>query len=159
MALHLQQQILNALKTRLLTSVTAAGSSVFLDRVDPLDSDELPAIVIEESPEGEAAEIYTISGVERRTYLVMVSCVVKDGEDAAAAARALGLQAEIAIATSQTLTRLAVLGVRLTASTMVSSGEGERRMAARQQRWQFEYLVNAQTPDSQEFKVPVGSDK
>jgi hypothetical protein len=144
---HVQQQILDAVKTLLAAAGTAATSNVFLDRVDPLQRSELPGIAIEEAPDGEAAEPYLINGVEQRTYQVDIAGAVKGGATAAADARALGLQIEKAIAASAVLAALAKGGVRITASRQVNAGDGEEIITARQQRWAFTYYVRPETPD------------
>lgn len=144
---HAQQQILDALRTVLLNGGTVAGTRVFLDRVDPLQANELPAILIEEDEGGENAEPYTVHGVEQRELAVSVSGVVTHTTTAAADARALGLAIEKLVAPSTALAALAKLGVRITNSRMVINGEGDRLMAARQQSWRFVYLVSAESPD------------
>ncbi|MGH6625144.1 MAG: hypothetical protein ACRECD_01130 [Burkholderiaceae bacterium] len=144
---HAQQQILDALAALLSSGGTVAGTRVFVDRVDPLQANELPAILIEEDQEGESAEPYTIHGVEQRELSVLVSGVLSHSTTAAADARALGLAMEKLIAPSTALAALAKLGVRITHSRLVITGELDRLLAARQQSWRFTYLVNAATPD------------
>jgi len=144
---HVQQQILDAVKTLLAAAATAATSKVFLDRVDALERGDLPAIVIEESPDGETAEPYLISGVEQRVLLVDVAGAVKGGASAPAAARALGLEIEKAMATSAALAALAKGGVRIIASRQINTGDGEEVITARQQRWAFTYFVRPEAPD------------
>lgn len=144
---HAQQQILDALKAVLLAGGTSAGSNVFLDRVDPLQPNELPAIRIEEEPEGESAAPFTVHGIEQRELAVSVSGVVTHSTTAAADARALGLAIEKLVAPSSALAALATQGIRITNSRMVINGEGDRLMAAREQSWRFVYLVNPATPD------------
>ncbi len=144
---HAQQQILDALETLLKAGATVAGTRVFVDRVDPLQANELPALLIEEGDNGESAEPYTIHGVDRRELDVSISCVLTHGTTAAADARAFGLAVEKLVAPSSALAALAKLGVQLTSSRMVVTGEGDRLLAARAQSWRFTYLVNAATPD------------
>ena len=143
---HAQQQILDALAALLVAGGTVAGARVFVDRVDPLQPNELPAILIEEG-DGETAEPYTIHGVERRELDVSISCVLTHGTTAAADARAFGLAVEKLVAPSTALAALAKLGVQLTSSRMVVSGEGDRLLAARAQSWRFAYMVNPASPD------------
>lgn len=144
---HAQQQILDALQSLLAGGGTVAGARVFVDRVDPLQPSDLPAILIEESPEGETAEPYTVHGVEQRILEVLVSGVLSHSTTAAADARALGLAIEKLVAPSTALAALAKLGVRITNSSMVVQGDLDRLLAARQQTWRFSYMVNAATPD------------
>ncbi len=144
---HLQQQILDTLQALLAAGGTAAGARVYLDREDPLPASKLPAILIAEGDAGEDAEPYTFDGIEQRTLPVMVRCVVTHGTTAAADARALGLAVEKLISPSTAMAALCKLGVRITNSRHVNSGEGEQLFAERVQTWQFIYLVNPATPD------------
>jgi hypothetical protein len=147
MALHAQQQILNAVHAVLLAGATAAGSRVFLDRVDPLQPSDLPALLVEEAPEGESAEVETIHGMEQRTLSVSVSGFVSHGTTAAADARALGLQVEKLLAASTTLAALARGGVNYSGSRPEISGDSDRLLAARVQDWRFSYFVRPEAPD------------
>jgi hypothetical protein len=144
---HAQQQILDALQALLAAGGTVAAGRVFLDRVDPVQTSELPAILIEEDADGESAEPYTIHGVEQRELGVTVSGVLSHSTTAAADARALGLAIEKLVSPSVALAALAKIGVRISNSRMVISGDGAQLLAARQQTWRFTYLVNAATPD------------
>jgi hypothetical protein len=149
MALHLQQQVLNALQALLAAGGTAAGARVYLDREDPLPVSKLPAILIAEGEAGEDAESNEdLDGLEQRTLSVLVRCVVTHGTTAAADARALGLSVEKLIAASATLAALCGMGAHIANSRHVNSGEGEQRFAERVQTWQFIYLVHPATPDA-----------
>jgi len=144
---HAQQQVLNALQALLASGGTAAGARVFLDRVDPLQPEELPAIVIEEEGDGEVSEPYTISSLDARELSVQVTCVLAQSTTAAADARAFGLSVEKLIAPSTALAAIAKRGHRITGSRQENNGEGDRLFAARVQAWHFAYLVNPDTPD------------
>lgn len=144
---HAQQQILDALQALLAGGGTAAGARVFVDRVDPLQPVDLPAILIEESEDGESSEPFTVSGLEQRELGVSISGVVTHPTAAAAQARELGLAIEKLVSPSAALASLAKLGVRITSSRLVISGEGDRLLAAREQSWRFTYVVSANTPD------------
>jgi hypothetical protein len=145
-ALHAQQQILNAVKAALL-GATDADSNVFVDRMDPLKQQQLPAIDIAEDKGGEDAAPYLVHGHEQRTLGVVIECLVTDCSTAPADARALGLQVEKIVAASTALVALAKLGVRITNSRQANRGEGDRTFCARKQTWEFKYLVNPATPD------------
>lgn len=127
---------------------TAAGARVFLDRVDPLQKTELPAILIDESTDGETIGPYTVHGVDQRDLGITISCVVTYGSTAGASARALGLEVEKLLAASTALAALAKLGVQITNSRLVISGEQDRLMASREQQWRLMYLVAATAPDT-----------
>lgn len=144
---HAQQQILEAVQALLAGGSTAAGPRVFLDRVDPLQPDELPAILVEESSDGETVTLNTFASMEERALSVSVSCIVAHGSNAVADSRALGLQAEKLLAASAPLRGLCKLGVQLTGNRPVISGENDRLLAARAQDWRMTYMVAAEAPD------------
>lgn len=144
---HAQQQILEAVAAVLAAGSTAAGSRVFLDRIDSLQPSDLPAITVDEAAEGEAVELSTFDNVEQRTLSVSVACIVAHGSAAAAQARELGLQVEKLLAASTALRALCKLGVQITSSRIEISGEGDRLMAAREQSWTMKYMVAAENPE------------
>ena len=92
--MHAQQQILEGITAALAAAGTAAGSRVYLERLDPLERGELPAIRVMESTEGEKVEWETIGALEQRTLSIVIACVVAHSTDFAAQARALGLEVE-----------------------------------------------------------------
>lgn len=144
---HAQQQVLEAVTAILAAGSTAAGSRVFLDRVDALQPLELPAITVDEAAEGETVEPTTIHSIEQRTLVVTVGCVVAHGTGAPQQARALGLEVEKLLSANASLQALCKLGVQITSSRIVISGEGDRLMAARLQDWRMTYMVAAEAPD------------
>lgn len=144
---HAQQQVLNALQALLAGGSTVAATRVFLDRVDPLQPDELPAILIEEDGDGETSELSTISGLEQRELAVQITGVVTQTTTAAADSRSLGLAIEKLISASAAIGALAKLGWRITSSRQVNNGEADRLFAARQQSWRFAYIVSPLAPD------------
>lgn len=146
-ALHVQQQVLNALQTLLLAANTEAGTNVFVDRPDPLKPAQLPAILIAEGEEGEDVEPYTIRTHEQRTLHVVIECAVKSCSTAPADARAFGLVVEKLVRPSSAMRALCKLGVRITNSRLAQNGEGDNVYASRRQSWEFTYLVLASTPD------------
>lgn len=144
---HVQQQILDAIQAA-LTGVTVASTRVFVDRLDPLEAIDLPAILIEEAPQGERAQLATIGGLEQRDLQVRVAGVVAHATNYAKDARALGLEIEKVLGgLSPTLDALAKGGRRITLSQLVASGETDQARAARQQYWQFTYFVFPGSPD------------
>jgi hypothetical protein len=145
---HVQQQILDAMQAVLAAGGTVAGSRVFVDRVDPLQADELPAILIEEDGSGETSEELTVGAIDRRELSVLVHCVLAHTSDAPAQAREFGLAVEKLIAPSAALAALASAGLRITSSRPVFSGDGDRLLASRQQSWVFSYFVRPESPDS-----------
>jgi hypothetical protein len=143
---HAQQQILDAIKAVLSAGGTVAGTRVFLDRVDPLQATELPAILIEEDG-AEAVEYITFDAlVQKRTSPVLVNCVLASSA-AASDARAFGLAVEKLLAANSTLTTMCQLGYWLETSQTVNHGDADRLLAARQLRWRFVYRASSLNPD------------
>jgi hypothetical protein len=141
-----QQQILDTLQALLAAGGTVAGMRVFVDRVDPLQTSELPAILIEEAgPEGN--EFVMLDRTQRRTAPVTVHCVLSSSTTASADARAFGLAVEKLIWTDAALRTLCQFGIELDSSQTIPQGEGDRLLATRQQQWRFAYRVNPLNPD------------
>ncbi len=144
---HAQQQILDGYKAALVAANTAAGMRVFLDRVDPLQPDELPAILVEEAPDGEQVDPQTVTGGEARVLSVLVTSVVAHGSEYGARARALGLQVEEALGAA-TFAVPKPGRTRIASSRMTLSGEGDRALAAREQTWRTQYFTRRGAPDN-----------
>ena len=128
---HMQQQIVDAVVAALVAAVTDAGSSVHLDRLDPLQVDELPAILVEESPNGEVVAPSTISGVQQRDLMVLVTPVVTGVTDYGTRARQLGLQVETALA-NHDFSSLAQGGWQIDSTRPLFDGDGKDAKAGRQ---------------------------
>jgi len=146
MALHAQQQVFNALQSLLAGGSTVAGARVFLDRADPLQASELPAILIEEDG-GETVETVMLDASQHRETRASVACVLAATSTAPADARAFGLQVEKLVAGSSSLANLCRYAVVLAESQTVIHGEGDRLMATRHQTWRLGYLLNPLNPD------------
>lgn len=144
---HAQQQVLDALQAVLAAGGTAAGTRVFVDRVDPLQREELPAILIDEDVDGERAETDDLEGVERRELRMVINCVMADSEGAAAAGRSFGLAVEKLVSPCVALRAFSATGPRLTSSRMLQNGEGDRLLGGRQQAWLIDYCVDPSAPD------------
>jgi len=143
---HAQQTILEGVRDALL-GATDAGANVFLDRVTRLQRSELPGLLVQESPEGEAIEPQTVSGLEQRVLSVVVQCLVAHNTTYAADARALGLQVEQVLgAVSFAVPKAG--RTRIAASRIVLDGDGELPMAGREQLWRFTYFTRRGAPDT-----------
>ena len=144
---HVQQQILDGVKAALAGAATTAGDRVYLDRLDPLQENELPALLVEEAPEGESVDPQTVNGLEQRTYGVLVTCVVAHAAEYGSRARELGAEVEKVLGVSS----FAVPKpgrARIASARMTFSGEGDRAMAAREQTWRFSYFTRRGAPDT-----------
>lgn len=143
-----QQLILEGVRDALEAGGTAAGTHVFLDRVDPLTRAELPALLVEEAPEGESVDPQTVNGLEQRTYGVLVTCVVADpsSPDSARRGRELGAVVEQLIG----IPTFAVPKpgrARIAASRIFNGGDGEVPVTGREQLWRFTYYTRRGAPD------------
>ena len=141
------QQILDTLQAVLAAGATVAAARVFVDRVDPLQASELPAILIEEGTGGESAQPFTISGIDRRELSVQVHCVIAHSSNAANQSRDFGVAVEKLLAASAAVQAKASQGVQLENSRPTLQGDGDRLLASRSQSWQFAYLVRPEAPD------------
>jgi hypothetical protein len=143
---HAQQLILEGYRNALVAADTAAGPRVFLDRVDPLEVEDLPAILIEEDQQGERSDPQTVNGMQSRVLSVLVTAVVAHSEGYGAQARALGLEIERVLGAS-TFAAPKPGRTALTSSRIRFSGEGDRLLAAREQAWQTQYFTRRGAPD------------
>jgi hypothetical protein len=150
MAAHMQQQVLDAIVSALIGAETSAGESVFLDRVDRLPTNKLPAICVEEAADGETIESGSIRDLQERTLAVHIRCVRGLTDRAAAESRAFGLEVEKALRTSEALAALRALctDYAITRSRLEQSTEGEQTYAQRVQDWTFTYVTRRGTPDA-----------
>jgi len=140
-----QQQIMTALQTLLAAAGTVASTRVYLDRVDSLQTTELPAIVIEER--GEAADVTELDDTQQRNSTFVVHCVLAHTTTAAYDARAFGSAVEKAIAGSADVKALAHMGMYMTESKTEINGDGDRLLASRDQVWQASYFVHPTNPE------------
>jgi hypothetical protein len=145
---HLQQQILDTVTAILVAASTDAGANVFLDHLDPLELNELPAILVEESPVGESVAAETVGGLLERRYAVRITGVVAHATQYGAKAREMGLQIEKALdAAGAQIFALAKGGYALESSRLLLSGESKDAKAAREQNWHFTYYAFPGAPD------------
>ena len=144
---HVAEQILRAIETALVAADTAAQNRVFVDRVDPLQPTELPAILIEEAPQGERSEYATVGGLEQRDLTVRIAGVVAHRSQYGSLARDLALAIEKVLANPEPALDALARSRRITLSQIVLSGEGEAARGARQQYWLFSYYVQSGSPD------------
>lgn len=138
-------QIMTALQTALIAAGTAAGTRVYIDRVDSLQPNEVPAIIIEDR--GETSEVFELDDTQQRTSTIAIHCATSHSTTAAADARAFGLAVEKAIATSAPVKALAHLGIYIASAQTDINGDGDRLLASRDQVWQASYLVHPTAPD------------
>jgi hypothetical protein len=147
MPAHAQQQILHALATTLVAAGTQAAARVFVDRADPLQATDLPAILVDESSEGETLQP-TLGSIYERALAVRITCVVAATSAALAQAREMGKEVEQALAVPGTpVDLLARGGLVLQTSRPSQSPDADRLLALREQEWQLTYFTHAATPD------------
>lgn len=150
MADHLQQQILEAVQTNLLGASTAAGSHVYLDKVDELQQADLPSIHIEGTGEDSTPDSLSFPTVYTRVYRFTVACVCGQASGAAKSARNLGKQVEAAILASTATATAGGLAqmLSLVASAEAKDGNGSTSLFEVRQSWQAQYMTLGGAPDT-----------
>lgn len=145
---HAQQQVLEAVRSAIVAGGTAAGARVYLDRVDPVQAHELPAVLVDESADGETtAAGQDIGPIYTRQLALRITCVVADGSGARPQARDLGLQVEKALAPGGPVDAVAKGGLVLQNSRPLEDPAADRLLAAREQSWTVTYFTHAAAPD------------
>lgn len=145
--MHAVQQILNTVQAVLAAGGTPAGTRVFLDRIDPVQAAELPAILIDEADSGEQSQTEDLDGTERRELRITIVCLLAATTDAVAIARTFGLAIEKLIASNAGLKALSTNPPRLLSSRLLQNGEGDRLFAGREHIWLVDYCVFPAAPD------------
>lgn len=146
MAAHAQQQILEMVRDGLAAAAIVAPGHVYLDRFDPLTLDDLPAITVEEGPQGETSGPAKVGGSDERTFPVLVKAVVAAGDGSPAAARELGKRIEQVLGARGFVAPKASR-LRLSISRHNNWGEGAAAVSAREQIWLSTYFTRRDEPD------------
>lgn len=149
MAAHMQDQILDAIKTVLIAANTAAGARVRVEGVDPVAADDCPAIDIEAA--GETVESVGLSRrTQRRDFDVEIRLSVTQKSDYRSKAGELLAQIESALRpASGAPTFVDVLvpdGIRMSASQPDRDGGGARPVYAIRTMWRCRYFVKEGAP-------------
>ena len=148
MANHLQQQILDEVKSILIAASTAAGNNVFIERVDELMEIEFPAINVEGGDENVTDESYGFPAIQRREFRFFASCIVS-GENFGRDVRNLQAQVEAALlAPVQPLNGKVQLLSLAGSDAPAKDGSGSTIFSAVRQHWLATYHTRAGTPDA-----------
>lgn len=149
---HAHQRILEAVQAALVAAATAAGSRVYLDRVDEIPADNLPAIDIlgADDTAEDTIEHLTIGfpPLQQHAYSFGIRAVCAQATGAAKAARNLAGQVEaVLLAASNTIAvGAAPILVLLAGSSEVKDGEGAAQLFVVRQQWQAQYQTQGGTP-------------
>lgn len=149
MAAHLQQQILVALAATLVAAGTAAGASVFVDRPDDLAESQLPAITMTPGPETVETSGMNLPYLQVRQFSLDI-CAICIGSGAAAAARDLGKQIEVALYASVSTATAGGLArpIELQSVAPSLSGAPAQIVAEIRQSWLVAYATLSGSPDA-----------
>lgn len=153
MADHAHQRILEAVQTVLVAASTAAGSRVYLDRVDELPQANLPAIdILGAAGTGEdSIEYLTIHHppLQSHDYSFDIRSVCAQATGAAKAARNLAKQVQAALLAASNTIAVGSVPIRmlLSGSAEVKDGTGAYPMFAVAQQWQAQYQTAGGAPD------------
>lgn len=150
MADHLQQQLLDAYKATLIAAATAAGSNVFLDRVDEIPTGSLPALHLEGRSETVESISADWSQIQQRAYSFTIACVTGQASGAATAARNLGKQVEQALFASQATSTASgkAKALRLEGSVEEKDGTSSVTLFTVRQSWVVDYITQSGVPDA-----------
>jgi hypothetical protein len=150
MADHLQQQILDYVKTTLIAASIVGSGHVFLDRVDELQQSDLSALHIEGGDEDVIADTVGFPTINTRAYTFTVACVCGLAADAAKTARNLGASVEAALLASMTTFTAngKAQALYLSSSTETKDGAGAVPFFEVRQTWQAQYVTLGGTPDT-----------
>lgn len=154
MADHAHQRILEAVQAVLVAASTAAGTRVYLDRVDELPAANLPAIDIlgaDDTGEDSIEEMTMhFPSKLQHVYTFPIACVYAQKTGAAKAARNLAKQVEAALLAASN--SIAIGGVAIdmvmTGSDEVKDGAGAASMFSVRQSWQAQYRTQGGAPDA-----------
>jgi hypothetical protein len=147
MADHINQQVLEAIQANLVAAATAAGSNVFLDRLDAVPEASIPAILIEGVGEVVEAQTVGFPPIYARQYSIAVACLASGS---AKAARNLAKQVEAALCASlaaYTVNSLAK-ALLLTGSNESKDGSGTTGLFEIRQIWNAQIMTLGNVPDA-----------
>lgn len=150
MALHLRDQIMDALATA-LTGLTTTGARVYVDRdadTEPLADGELPGLTIVQGDETSEVRTLQTPRVFERLLDVDISAFVKLTTSTAARKQLNLIDKEVQIAIAANLS----LGVGAKYITPVQAsfefaGDGDKPLARARLRYQVMYLFAENAPD------------
>ena len=145
---HVQQQILDYVRTTLRAANTAAGTDVYLDQVDPLEATKLPAINIEGGNEEIVLNTLHSSAVQQRNFEFTVSCIVAQANGAPKAARNLGGEVETALLSTVAASTAGGLcsSLRITAAEPFKDGSAATVCFEARQTWACTYFTQEGAP-------------
>lgn len=153
MALHLRDQIMDALATA-LTGLTTTGARVYADRdelTEPLENNELPGLTINQV--GESIDPLTLGFPRRLQHVLDVDIValVKRTGNTLARKQLNLIDQEIRSALAANAATLS-LGVGAKYTTPVQAdfeivGDADKPLGRARFRWQVFYLTDENTPD------------
>ena len=145
MANHVRRQIREAVGTA-VTGLTTTGSRVFQSRVYPLETTDLPGLLI--NTQSEQSEPISIHGPRmlQRTVQLNVVAVARAVADLDDTLDGICKEVEIALASAGSLGGLAK-SVTLASTELEMSGEVEKPTGRAQMTFEVEYFVLENAPD------------
>lgn len=144
--MHARGQIKQAVATA-VTGLATTSSRVFVQRTEPLQDEELPALLVYSLTETSSAETIGAPRLLRRTLQVMVEAVVKAQGDTTTVLDQIAVEVETAIAGNVPLNAL-VKNLMLESSTTVITGEGELPASGLRLQYAAEYMTREGAPET-----------
>lgn len=150
MAAHLQQQLLDAYHATLAAAGTSAAGNVYLERFDPLPEALLPAILIDGGAEDVQSEGFFLTAIQSRNFNFTTTAVCKAATGAAAQARNLAKEIEIAFFASANAADASqkAKSLRLLGSEPEKDENALQELFKVTQQWQATYTTSAGVPDT-----------
>jgi hypothetical protein len=145
MANHVRQQIREKVGT-LLTGLTTTGSNIFESRVYPLESANLPALVVYTKNEDSEPIVIGTNRLSSRNLSLIVEIYAKTTTDFDDTIDTISKEVEVAIASDTTLNGL-TKDIYLESTEIEYNGEGEQPVGYATLTFLTNYYVNEQNPD------------
>ena len=145
MANHLRQQIRERLGT-VLTGLTTTGSNVFESRVYPLETANLPALLIYTKSETAEPIVIGTNRLLERNLSVAIECYVKATSNFDDSVDTICKEVETAIAADPTLNNLAK-DTFLESTEIEYNAEGEKPVGYVTLTFNVNYFNQEQAPD------------
>ncbi len=146
MANHIRQQIRERVTTD-LTGLTTTGSNVFQSRVYPLQSGELPGILIYTNSEESMPVVQDANRLLERNLRLSVEAYAEGTANFDDTIDTICKEVETALASDRTLNSLAK-DCYLTSTDITLEGSGDKPLGYAQMIFTVEYMTLERSPDS-----------
>lgn len=145
MANHVRQQIRERVGTT-LTGLTTTSSNVYQSRVYPLETGNLPALIIYTKSEDSLASVIGTNRLIERQLTLAVEAYVKSVSNSDDTIDTICKEVESALAADTTINSLAK-DIYLESTEITYTGEGEKPIAVCTMNFLIHYFTQQSNPD------------